>query len=642
MAGVCAAAGYGAKWRDCFENWSAWRGFAGTLGAVSTHEDADAATLDEAPPSTEQVPGEMPMLPLDGQRVQARALYWQGWRMVEIARLFGLPKQTVSNWKRRDGWDDARPIDRVATQIEMRMVQLVNKVQKSGGDFREIDLLGRQLERLARIERFDATGRESDLNPNRESKGKGKPAPRHRERNHFSEEQVGKLQEAFRDQLFQYQHLWRANRDERTRMILKSRQIGATWYFAREALAKAIETGNNQIFLSASKAQAHIFKQYIQQFAHEACGVELSGDPIVLSNGAQLHFLGNNARTAQGYHGDFYFDEFFWSMRFEELNKVASAMALHKKWRKTYFSTPSSINHEAFPLWSGERFNRKRPKDQQVEIKTSHAWLAPGHTGADRIWRHIVTIEDAVAGGCELFDLEELRLEYSPDEYANLLMCQFVDDTYSVFPLTELRPCMVDSLDAWDDVKPFAERPYGFSPVWIGYDPSHTGDTAGCVVLAPPARPGGVFRVLERHQFKGMDFEAQAREIKKLTQRYHVAYMGIDTTGIGQGVYQLVRKFFPQARSYNYSVEVKTRLVLKAKSVITAGRLQFDASWVEMAHAFLSIKRVLTGSGRGVTYDAGRNERTGHADLAWAVMHALDNEPLDGHASGHRNIMEMS
>jgi hypothetical protein len=24
------------------------------------------------------------------------------------------------------------------------------------------------------------------------------------------------------------------------------------------------------------------------------------------------------------------------------------------------------------------------------------------------------------------------------------------------------------------------------------------------------------------------------------------------------------------------------------------------------------------------------------------VMHALDNEPLDGHASGHRNIMEMS
>ena len=468
-----------------------------------------------------------------------------------------------------------------------------------------------------------------------------KPKKR-RAKNFLSDEQIEQLKSAFLDSLFKYQLGWWQSSQQRTRAILKSRQIGATWYFAREALIDALETGRNQIFLSASKAQAHIFKSYIQGFTHEACGVELSGDPIVLANGAHLYFLGNNARTAQGYHGDFYFDEFFWSMRFEELNKVASAMALHKKWRKTYFSTPSSINHEAYPLWSGERFNRRRPKDQQAEINTSHVWLAPGHVGADRIWRHIVTIEDAVAGGCELFDLDELRLEYSPEEYANLLMCQFVDDTYSVFPLAELRPCMVDSWDEWADVKPFAERPYGFNAVWLGYDPSHTGDTAGCAVVAPPARPGGVFRVLERHQFKGMDFEAQAEAIKKITQRYYVAYMGIDTTGIGQGVYQLVRKFFPQARAYTYNVEVKTRLVLKAKSVITARRLQFDAGWVEMAHAFLSIKRVLTGSGRGVTYDAGRNEKTGHADLAWAVMHALDNEPLDGLPGGHGNIMEMS
>jgi uncharacterized protein YjcR len=608
---------------------------------VSTHADAPPTAPDAAPPPTEVTPDEMPLLPADAQRVQARALYWQGWRVTEIARLFGCAKQTVQSWKSRDGWDDARPIDRVAAQIEVRMVQLVNKPQKSGGDFKEIDLLGRQLERLARIGNYAATGKESDLNPNRESKAKGKPAVRKTERNFFSEEQIEQVQAAFREGLFEYQHLWRQNRAERTRMILKSRQIGATWYFAREALVKALETGHNQIFLSASKAQAHIFKSYIQGFAHEACGVELSGDPIVLANGAHLYFLGNNARTAQGYHGDFYFDEFFWSMRFEELNKVASAMALHKKWRKTYFSTPSSINHEAFPLWSGERFNRKRPKEQQAEINTGHTWLAPGHVAADRIWRNIVTIEDAIAGGFDLVDLDELRLEYAPDEYDNLLMCQFIDDTYSVFPLGELRPCMVDSWDEWADVKPFAARPYGFHPVWLGYDPSHTGDTAGCAVVAPPLKPGGVFRVLERLQFKGMDFEAQAREIKKITQRYHVAYMGIDTTGIGQGVYQLVRKFFPQARSYNYSVDVKTRLVLKAKSVITSRRLQFDASWVEMAHAFLSIKRVLTGSGKGVTYDAGRNAQTGHADLAWAVMHALDNEPLDGQPGGHRNIMEM-
>ena len=67
----------------------------------------------------------------------------------------------------------------------------------------------------------------------------------------------------FLDGLFGYQLAWWQNSQQRTRAILKSRQIGATYYFAREALIDALETGRNQIFLSASKAQAHIFRQYI-------------------------------------------------------------------------------------------------------------------------------------------------------------------------------------------------------------------------------------------------------------------------------------------------------------------------------------------------------------------------------------------
>ncbi|MFV9997275.1 MAG: terminase family protein [Arsenophonus endosymbiont of Dermacentor nuttalli] len=38
------------------------------------------------------------------------------------------------------------------------------------------------------------------------------------------------------------------------RNILKSRQIGATWFFARKAFIYALTTGYNQVFLSASKA----------------------------------------------------------------------------------------------------------------------------------------------------------------------------------------------------------------------------------------------------------------------------------------------------------------------------------------------------------------------------------------------------
>ncbi|MGG7233860.1 terminase large subunit domain-containing protein, partial [Escherichia coli] len=90
---------------------------------------------------------------------------------------------------------------------------------------------------------------------------------------------------------------------------------------------------------------------------------------------------------------------------------------------------------------------------------------------ADGQYRQIVTVEDAVRGGCNLFDLDQLRMEYSPDEYQNLLMCEFVDDLASVFPLSELQACMVDSWEVWTDFHALALRPFGWREVWIGYDP---------------------------------------------------------------------------------------------------------------------------------------------------------------------------
>ncbi|RKT99064.1 terminase [Burkholderia sp. Nafp2/4-1b] len=117
---------------------------------------------------------------------------------------------------------------------------------------------------------------------------------------------------------------------------------------------------------------------------------------------------------------------------------------------------------------------------------------------------------------------------------------------------------------------------------------------------------------------------------------YTVGYIAIDTTGMGQGVYQLVRKFYPGAVALNYSPEVKTRLVLKGQSVIRNARLQFDAGCTDLAASFMAIKQTMTASGRQATYTADRNDETGHADLAWACLHAIDREPLAGgdiHAS---------
>ncbi|CAI2480162.1 Uncharacterized conserved protein [Serratia ficaria] len=190
-------------------------------------------------------------------RRQAALLYWQGFSVRQIAETLNLKGPTVQSWKLRDKWDDIAPISRVEQSMEARLIQLIMKDVKEGKDFKEIDLLGRQIERLARVNRYSATGNEADLNPNVANRNKGERKPA--ERNVFSKAAVEKLQSIFTETTFEYQMGWyRAGLQHRIRNILKSRQIGATFFFAREALLDALTTGRNQIFLSASKAQAHV------------------------------------------------------------------------------------------------------------------------------------------------------------------------------------------------------------------------------------------------------------------------------------------------------------------------------------------------------------------------------------------------
>lgn len=135
-------------------------------------------------------------------------------------------------------------------------------------------------------------------------------------------------------------------------------------------------------------------------------------------------------------------------------------MASQKHLRSTYFSTPSTLAHSAYPFWSGELFNKGRASAaERIDIDISHTALAGGQLCDDGQWRQIVIIEDALAGGCTLFDLDQLRRENSAEDFKNLFMYEFVDNKASVFPFEELQRCMVDVMDMWEDFAPFADHP---------------------------------------------------------------------------------------------------------------------------------------------------------------------------------------
>jgi len=93
----------------------------------------------------------------DPRRI-ARALYWQGWRVSSIAKHIGEKRPTVEAWKQRDKWADASHAERIETAIETRLMVLIAKDQKDGRDFKEVDLLMRQIERTARVRKYGETG----------------------------------------------------------------------------------------------------------------------------------------------------------------------------------------------------------------------------------------------------------------------------------------------------------------------------------------------------------------------------------------------------------------------------------------------------------------------------------------------------
>jgi uncharacterized protein YjcR len=582
----------------------------------------------------------------------AKQLYVRGYTVAEIERETGINQRTLYNWRDDEHWDSFCPPDTIEIALARRLNILAERENKTEAELNEFIRLSETFGKLqkdlavavkikaeaAAIEKGlpiygsipgEANYREpnavGDQERPRQPKGKKREKKVKNDISGITPEILDKV----RDELFfKYQQLWYEHRNDRIRLILKSRQIGATFYFAFEAFDRAVRTGENCIFLSASRDQAEVFKAYIIAFAQKYFEVELKGQGvIILSNGAELRFLSTNSNTAQSYHGHLYIDEVFWIPNYKKLNKVASGMAAHKHWRITKFSTPSAISHEAYAEWSGEMYNQRRADNNKVEFDISHANLKNGWYGPDKKWRHMVTVKDAEEQGCDLFDIDELQDEYSEDDFANLFMCKFIDDSQSVFSLSKLLDCTVD-VDQWPDYKQENARPYGNKPVSLGYDPSRTRDNASLAALGIPLIPGEAWRVLRTDSYHGQNFQYQSNRIKDVRDTHNVQHIGIDTTGIGHGVFELVQDWYPLATPIHYSMEMKTKLVVKALDVIENRRFKYKAGDHEITRAFLMITKTTTGSGL-ITYASSRSVESGHADIAWAIMHALIYEPIN-------------
>ena len=325
---------------------------------------------------------------------------------------------------------------------------------------------------------------------------------------------------------------------------------------------------------------------------------------------------------------------------------MASGMAIHKKWRQLIFPHHPKVYDSAYPFSGPVRCSTVGATKLTRWTSTCPTAIWPPACCAQTGNTARVTVEDVVRGGCNLFNLYSAPMEYSRTR-PNLLMCEFAGPsrvrvsrsasgrrawwtagesgpTFMHWPCARLAGAKCGSVMTRQ--KQYRRTATAPDAWWWHRQPCQAGSS----------------RILERHQWRGMDFRAQADAIKKLTEQYNVTDIGIDSTGVGHvGSTRNAKAFFPAVREFVYNPNVKNALVLKAYDIISHRRLEFDAGHTDIAQSFMAIRRATTASGNRPTYEASRSEEASHADLAWATMHALFNEPPQGESANTSNIVEI-
>lgn len=580
----------------------------------------------------------------------AKTLYLKKYSPKEIAKSLRLQNvRIVYYWAEKHKWALLLSEESIENAINRRLSLLIERENKSDVEMREIEslvnhhvkILNKKHKQALPVNIDEATTHET-TSQRRSKKHNHKEKEKKGKKNYVSHLTQDDFDSVASELLYTHQQYVREHKkDARHRFILKSRQIGFTFYFAFEAFEDAVMTGQNQIFVSASKAQARIFSMYIKSIAQQYFDVEIgSGDIVSLSNNANLIFCANNVSTAQGYSGNVYFDEVFWMRDFVKLFTAAKAIATLKPFRTTLFSTPSTKDHPAYKMWSGESWKDGNEKRKNATFLDDKLYQMNGVICPDKYWRLSITLQNAIDLGFDKVDIDDLKESNSQHAFNMLYCCIFAASGKSVFAFEKLQKCITDDT-SWQDFKIKEKRPFGNREVWGGFDPSRTRDNATFCVVAPPVHEHEKFRILELHTWKGLDFRHMASEIKKIKEKYHMTYIGVDITGIGYGVYEHIQDFARrEVVAIHYNVNVKNQLVLKMLDVVENERIEWDEKHNTLLAAFVSIEQHTTAKSNQITYAATRSESTGHADEFFAVAHAVFNEPLNNVKKKSKWIMQ--
>ncbi len=108
-------------------------------------------------------------------------------------------------------------------------------------------------------------------------------------------------------------------------------------YFGGKALADALLTKEDQIFLTSTLKESERIQNHIISIAKQL-GLSLKVNPFVLPNGAQLIFLIVDSKTSSAFSGNAYVINCFDEDNFSYISSLVSSWTMLKQHKATFIS----------------------------------------------------------------------------------------------------------------------------------------------------------------------------------------------------------------------------------------------------------------------------------------------------------------
>ncbi|MCF6432655.1 terminase family protein [Leisingera sp. MMG026] len=523
----------------------------------------------------------------DAQKEQALAEYLAGDSTSEIAGRIGCSDRTVREWVKAGDWSAELRNRRETTQgLEAQILRLTRVKNPSNAQAQRLAMLSKTLERM--------------------QKNAPKPKPRPKVARAVCETALAQVTDQEYG-LYEYQREFLES-EERFRIILKARQIGFSYVVGLAVLLGAM-AGRPQIVVSASERQAQIILNYVRHHA-ERLEVLLEEDKAnkITVMGSDIVAVSTNFRTAQGWPGDVWLDEFAWvrNQRMLWAAVIPSITAIGG--RVTVFSTP---------FLPGSLF---------WEVATNHK------NKHNHWWRRTYTIEDAIAQGMPLpGGLDELRMLFDSESWAMFYECQWAENGSALLSWE-----LLHSLTSERIIRDNFGRLRG------GIDVGRINDRTAIALVGQEAdgkKWKDRFALIHQEMHKGLPFDAQKGRIHEVDGRFDIESWKIDKTGMGMQLAEELHRGAPERfEGVWFSAQRKAKLALNMLKLAEERRLLLpnDPDVLAQLH---SIQKI--ASGTTIKYDAERND-DGHGDLFWAVALAADGRAKPGGGAGGLGVEVLS